>query len=149
MLQFYNNLWICTKAPKIHPDPYLHSLFFSEGNIIHMTECFVILPKRRHFSKWEETFKHQRTQKLYCCDSNQHYSEVPNKSVIFLTLFWDFFSTYIALLGPTRLSIFGKSLTYYTVFYIINIKKFPPTLGWAQWNLSSLEFKFDDAILSS
>ena len=33
----------------------------------------------------------------------------------------------MALLGPTRLFIFGKVATY-TVFYLVNIKKFPPTL---------------------
>ena len=37
------------------------------------------------------------------------YSEVPNKSVTFLILFFGIFPTYVVLLGPTRLFIFGKS----------------------------------------
>ena len=38
------------------------------------------------------------------------YSEVPNKCVNFFIIFWDFFlPTIMALLGPTRLFIFGKS----------------------------------------
>ena len=41
---------------------------------------------------------------------NCAYSEVPNKNVTFFILFGDFFLiTYMALLGPTRLFIFGKS----------------------------------------
>ena len=42
------------------------------------------------------------------------YSEVPNKSVTFLFFFfWDFFPTNMALLGTTRLFIFGKSSHLY------------------------------------
>ena len=37
------------------------------------------------------------------------YSEVANKSVTFFILFWDFFPTYMALLGPTRLLISEKT----------------------------------------
>ena len=37
------------------------------------------------------------------------YSEVPNKSVTFLILFFGIFPTYVVLLGPIRLFIFGKS----------------------------------------
>ena len=37
-----------------------------------------------------------------------------------------FFPTYMALLGPTRLFIFGKS-SHIHCFCVINIKKFPPT----------------------
>ena len=53
------------------------------------------------------------------------YSEVPNKSVTFFIPFWDFFL-------PTwpydlhTYSFLGKFVTY-TVFYLLNIKKFPPT----------------------
>ena len=37
------------------------------------------------------------------------YSEVPNKSVTFFILFWDFFlPKYMALLGPTFLFLLGK-----------------------------------------
>ena len=43
----------------------------------------------------------------------EYYSEVPNKSVTFLILFRNFFPTYMALLGPTRLFIFGKSCCYH------------------------------------
>ena len=38
------------------------------------------------------------------------YLEVPNKGVTYLIIFWDFFSTFMVLLGPIRLFIFvGKS----------------------------------------
>ena len=49
------------------------------------------------------------THKNINLDSNSLYSEVPNKSVTFFILFRDFFLTYMALLGPTRLFIFWKS----------------------------------------
>ena len=50
----------------------------------------------------------------YLCTYLHTYSEVPNKSVTFL--FWGF-PTYMALLGLTRLFIFGK--TYYLSKYTV------------------------------
>jgi hypothetical protein len=54
------------------------------------------------------------------------YSEVPNKSVTFFILLWNFFL-------PTwpyydlHAYLFLEKFVTYTVFYIVNIKKFPPT----------------------
>ena len=56
------------------------------------------------------------THKNINLDSNSLYSEVPNKSVTFFILFRDFFLTYMALLGPTRLFIFGKSCHLHVFF---------------------------------
>jgi hypothetical protein len=61
------------------------------------------------------------------------YPEVPNKSVTFFILFWDFFlPTYLhALLGPTRLFIFGKRCLLHG-FLLSKYRKIPtymPLLG--------------------
>ena len=58
------------------------------------------------------------------------YSDVPNKSYIFYP-FLGFFPTYMALLGPTRLFIFGKSCHLHG-FLLSKYQKIPtymPLLG--------------------
>ena len=58
------------------------------------------------------------------------YSDVPNKSYIFYS-FLGFFPTYMALLGPTRLFIFGKRCHLHG-FLLIKYQKNPtymPLLG--------------------
>ena len=57
----------------------------------------------------------------------KYYSEVPNKSFTFSYSFLGFFPTYMVLLGPTRLFIFGKSCHPQGFLLIVNIKKIPPT----------------------
>ena len=54
------------------------------------------------------------------------YSEVPNKSVTFLILFWDFFLPIWPFKDLYVYLFLGKVPTY-TVFYVIIIKKFSPT----------------------
>ena len=54
------------------------------------------------------------------------YSEVPNKSVTFFILFGDFFLPTWPYLDLHVYLFLGK-VAFYTVFYLVNIKKFPPT----------------------
>ena len=55
------------------------------------------------------------------------YSEVPNKSVTFLILLGDFFPTYMALLGPTRLFTFAKSSQSHLHCFLCNKYQKIPT----------------------
>ena len=65
------------------------------------------------------------------------YSDVPNKSYIFYP-FLGFFPTYMALLGPTRLFIFGKSCHLHG-FLLSKCQKIPtytPLLGPTRLSIS-------------
>ena len=66
-----------------------------------------------------------------CIPIEGSYSEVPNKSVTFLILFWDFYFYLHGLIKDLHVYLFLGKVPTYTVFYVIHIEKFPPTLPYS------------------